>query len=179
MSNIFFTSDNHFGHKNIINFCKETRKNHTSVEEMNEDMITIWNSTVSKNDIVYCLGDFSFLNSKDTSLILSRLNGGIHLIKGNHEKWVSNESVKFLKSINDYKRIVIDKKLIILFHFPIVKFDAMHWGSYHLYGHVHNQYTHPGRAMDVGIDARPQKDMGLFSWEEVDSFLKDRPILKD
>ncbi len=173
--NIFFTSDNHFGHKNILNFCKDSRKNHTDIEEMNEDMISIWNSTVSNEDTVYCLGDFSLLNSEKTSVILSRLKGNIHLIRGNHDHWVSPQSVKFLKSVDVYKKIVIDKKTIILFHFPIVEFEGMYYGSYHLYGHVHNRYKHPGRAMDVGIDARPQKDMGLFSWEEVDSFLKDRP----
>jgi hypothetical protein len=52
----------------------------------------------------------------------------------------------------------------------------MHHGAYHLFGHVHGNATVPGRAMDVGIDARPQKDMGLWSWEEVDAVLSAREV---
>lgn len=52
----------------------------------------------------------------------------------------------------------------------------MHHGSYHLYGHVHGSVQIEGRAMDVGIDARPEGDMKLWSWEEVDDILKVREI---
>ena len=54
-SNIFFTSDSHFGHENIIRFCKRP---FNSVREMNEELIHRWNSKVRPNDIVFHLGDF-------------------------------------------------------------------------------------------------------------------------
>ena len=53
---IFFTSDHHFYHSNIIKYCQ--RPFH-SVEEMNEEMIRRWNSVVGVDDTVYYLGDFS------------------------------------------------------------------------------------------------------------------------
>ena len=82
---IWFTSDNHFGHKSILKFAADTRKHHTDVLEMNEEMIRIWNDTVGPNDRVYCLGDFSFLKTEETKKILDRLSGRLHLIKGNHD----------------------------------------------------------------------------------------------
>ena len=47
----------------------------------------------------------------------------------------------------------------------------------HLFGHVHGNVKIFGRAMDVGIDARPQKDMGLWSWDEIHQILIEKPIL--
>ena len=176
MSNIFFTSDNHFGHKSILKFCPNTRQGST-VEEMDELMIQKWNSQVSVNDTVYLLGDFSFRNAEQTVQILLRLNGNKHIVLGNHDKWPNGATKKMFFSINTYKEIKVAGQKVILFHFPIVEWNSMHCGSFHLYGHVHGNYAHSGRAMDVGIDARPQKDMGLWEWSEIVDLLKHRPIL--
>ena len=171
----FFTSDNHFGHKAIINFCRSSRIGNT-VDEMNENMITQWNSQITPTDTVYSLGDFSFLNAENTEEILRRLNGRKHLIKGNHDHWITPATSKYFESISDYKVLSIDKKKIILFHFPIAEWDKMHYGSFHFYGHVHGGLTVPGRAIDVGIDAHPEKRMKLWTWEELDSILESREI---
>lgn len=174
---IFFTSDNHFWHKSILRFASDTRKGHTDVGEMNREMIEVWNSQVNPNDRVYTLGDFSFGNAEKTDAILRQLNGRKFLIKGNHDHWMNGTVEKHFEAVYDYKKITIDGHKVVMFHYPIVEFENMHHGAYHLYGHVHGNYLHPGRAMDVGIDARPQKDMGLWSWEEVHAHLKDRPVL--
>jgi len=77
----FFTSDTHFGHKNIIDYCKRP---FSSVEEMDNKIIQNWNKTVSKKDTVFFLGDFcvggNFENYR------KKLNGNIIFIKGNHDK---------------------------------------------------------------------------------------------
>lgn len=174
--NIFFTSDNHFGHKNIFKFCRETRHGQDA-NEMNELMIEKWNNTVGLHDRVYCLGDFSFMRSDKTEEVLKRLKGQIHLILGNHDQWLNAATSAYFESVDHYKKITVDGIKVIMFHYPIVEFENMHHGSYHLYGHVHGSYTHPGRAMDVGIDARPQKDMGLWAWDEIHAHLKNRPLL--
>ena len=54
-SKVYFTSDTHFYHSNIIGFCKRLFKN---VEDMNETLIENWNQVVSQDDIVFHLGDF-------------------------------------------------------------------------------------------------------------------------
>lgn len=173
---IWFTSDNHFFHKSILKFCPDTRGGARDIEEMNELMIAKWNSQVAKKDIVYTLGDFSFGNSEDTVKILRRLNGIKHLIKGNHDYWINGDSKTYFESISEYKEIKIDGKPIVMFHYPIFEWNKMHYGSYHLFGHVHGNCTVPGRAMDVGVDARAQKDMGLWTWEEIDGILGSREV---
>lgn len=80
---MFFTSDTHFYHTNII---KYTDRPFSSAEEMNEKLIENWNSVVSKNDIIYHLGDFAFCGSEKSEMILKQLNGNITLIPGNHDK---------------------------------------------------------------------------------------------
>ena len=52
---VYFTSDTHFYHSNIIDFCKRPFKN---VEDMNETLIENWNRIVSQDDNVFHLGDF-------------------------------------------------------------------------------------------------------------------------
>lgn len=171
----WFTSDNHFFHKRILDFCRDTRIG-DSVEEMNVRMIEIWNNTVAPNDTVYCLGDFSFGNPEKTADVLSRLKGRLHLIKGNHDYWINEDTSKRFESVQDYKKIAIDGIKVVMFHYPIYEWENMHHGAFHLFGHVHGNCTVPGRAMDVGIDARPQRDMGLWSWDEVKEKLKDGEI---
>lgn len=92
-SKIWFSSDHHFGHQNIIKYCKRPFKD---VIEMDEKLISNWNECVSKDDEVYYLGDFCFYKDIDVvKKLLKSLNGKKHLILGNHEdtfkvnSWVS------------------------------------------------------------------------------------------
>lgn len=84
MSETWFTSDTHFGHKNILEYEKDARP-FTTVEEMNETLIDNWNATVSQRDTVYHLGDFAF--GRDNIGIASRLNGIKKLVMGNHDTY--------------------------------------------------------------------------------------------
>lgn len=85
---IYFVGDLHFGHSNILEYEKETRgKYWNSVEEMNEGLIKLWNETITKDDIVYNIGDFFFnMKPKDVKRILKQLNyKKMILIAGNHD----------------------------------------------------------------------------------------------
>lgn len=175
MSNIFFTSDSHFFHKNILKYCPNSRR-FSDVLEMNERLIEKWNSQVMNRDIVYHLGDLSFGDAGKTLEVLGRLRGTLHLIKGNHDNlWLDENSGKRFKSVAEYQRIKIGNTKVILFHYPISRWDCQDHGAYHLYGHVHGSFKMSGRSMDIGVDTRD--DCGLWSWEEVDSTLKDLPII--
>ncbi len=153
----FFTSDTHFCHKNII---KYENRPFSSVDEMDKILICNWNAKVGKNDEVYHLGDFAFASPNKIHSVLDQLNGNIHLIWGNHDKEIKKN--KYLQRrfvwCRDYYAIN-DATPIILFHYPIAVWDRKHYGSIHLYGHIHsdNENHHPlviklENAYNVGTD---------------------------
>ena len=173
---IWFTSDTHFYHANILKFCPKTRRG-ADATEMTELMIAAWNAKVGENDLVYHLGDVSFGNEEKTKSVLFRLNGKIILIEGNHDKSALSATCKSrFTEIRQYFRTRIDGHDVVMFHFPIFEWDKMHHGSFHLYGHVHGNSAVPGRAMDVGVDMRPGADMAPWSWDEVKEILSKREI---
>lgn len=64
---VFFTSDTHFNHTNIIQFCQRPFKN---ADEMNEVIMANWSNVVGKDDIIFHLGDFCLGESAEWSKIL-------------------------------------------------------------------------------------------------------------
>lgn len=78
---IFFTSDQHYWHNNVIRYCARP---HASVEEMNEAMVNGWNEVVDDSDTVYNLGDFS-LAFRAVEVYPFRLKGSKILVPGNHD----------------------------------------------------------------------------------------------
>jgi calcineurin-like phosphoesterase family protein len=157
---IFFTSDTHFYHTNIIKY--EDRPFIDSIE-MNNYIIDKWNSKVNKNDEVYHLGDFAFAPSHKIESLLSELNGRIYLIYGNHDKEIKkNKSLqnKFIWC-KDYYLFKLKDLRIVLFHYPIAVWDRQHHDSLHFYGHIHNntKTNHPltqdlKNAYNVGVDVQ-------------------------
>ena len=174
---VWFTSDTHFGHKNIQKFCPNSRKG-KDIEEHDRILIHNWQNQVAQHDRVYHLGDFFFCDGRRARNILDQLPGQIHFIYGNHDKVISsNKDIRDkFTSISDYKEINLDGIKLCLFHFPIYEWYAIGRGSFHLYGHVHGSVQVPGRAMDVGVDTRPDGDMKLWSWDEVKRTLMAREI---
>lgn len=171
MSNIFFTSDWHLYHNNILRYCPTSRP-FTSVEEMNEGIINAHNRIVSDNDHVYNLGDFSFGTESQTKEVLSRLKGNIHLILGNHDKLFGGSLLTPFTEVTHYKEL--PSKLlgvhVILFHFEIVDWHRRDRGSVHLFGHAHgnsgpHRLLQRSMCMDVGIDSR--LDYLPWAWEEI------------
>lgn len=78
---IFFSSDQHYWHANVIKYCARP---HATNEEMHEDMVSKWNSVVKPEDTVYSLGDFS-LAFRPVEVYPHRLNGTKYLVPGNHD----------------------------------------------------------------------------------------------
>lgn len=126
-SNIFFTSDTHFSHENIIRFCNRPFKN---VDHMNEELIRRWNEKVGPDDIVYHLGDFAWGGSDVWNKILQRLNGHIHLIMGNHdEKNLRQGYMRHFESVSYQQHIYIEGKSIYLNHYPFLAFGGAYRGE--------------------------------------------------
>ena len=176
MSNTFFTSDQHFFHKNILQHQATTRKQ-ANVEEMNEAIIKAHNSVVTKHDTIYMLGDVSFGNMEETASVLCRLNGQKILVFGNHDQVIRKKSELrvFFGQCIDYKEIRLDGEKVCMFHFPIESFNNKARGSIHLHGHCHGNTSHyaatmPNR-MDIGIDTRLDGSMMPYEWNEVKQLL--------
>lgn len=126
----FLTSDPHFGHRNVIKYCKrpyapvyemESEEiSMESVQRMNEDLIARWNSVVKPGDRVIVLGDFS-LGKQWVTDVVPRLNGEKELIAGNHD-WVhpihykkpeKGEKMRKLYYEAGFKSIALEGKLEI------------------------------------------------------------------
>jgi len=153
----YVTSDLHFGHANIQKFCPATRGHYKDVAHMNEEMIQDWNAVVTSEDTVYILGDVAFLPAADAVKIMRRLNGTKILVEGNHDRKLLNDPVfrSCFAEIHTYLRIVYNKQLVIMFHYPIAEWDQMHRGAVHLHGHLHGNVSgmEKFRCRDMGMDA--------------------------
>lgn len=132
---IYFISDTHFNHSNIIKYCNRPFNN---IEDMNNTIISNWNNTISKDDIVYHLGDFSLSSDEEIKNIFNKLNGNIILIRGNHDR----RSVKFYESIGfkvlTNAPIILDEYKLMLSHVPLPD-TKMKDGYINLHGHIHNK----------------------------------------
>ncbi len=157
---LYFTSDLHLGHEAIIEM---NARPFASVEEMNIALIDNINETVSEDDTLFILGDFSYRIRRDESVEMARRIAcrNVHLVKGNHDKDFTKFGV--FRTIRDYRELRYgeDKRRFVLFHYPIASWAGMRGGSIHLHGHIHsggdnlnrNNFANGFFRYDVGVDA--------------------------
>lgn len=138
LNKIYYISDLHFGHKNIIRY---DNRPFSSVEEMDEALINNWNARVSKNDHVYVLGDIGWYNDEKIAEIFHKLNGTKSLIKGNHDVITPNLYREHcFDEYKDYLKIQDGGTTVVMSHYPMPFWDGQFKNSIHLYGHVHNSH---------------------------------------
>ena len=160
MKNIFFISDTHFGHANMLKFVNYdgTRmRPFNSIEEIDELMIENWNKIIKPTDRVYHLGDVCY-HCGNRDQIMSRLNGKKVLIKGNHDR---DQLGWYMKYFEDIRGTIHIDGNYLLSHFPIHP-DSKGRFIRGLHGHIHAQTvmkTQPiiavyenGDTEDVGIE---------------------------
>ena len=111
--NIYFTSDLHFSHTNVIDFCERPFK---TIEEMDEHIIKKWNKRVKDCDIVYVLGDVQWFIKKTD--ILPRLKGTKILIRGNHDRKASFMVKRGFDFAVEEAVIMIAGQRVRLSHYP-------------------------------------------------------------
>ena len=180
---IWFTSDTHFGHKNILKYCPESRGHFKNIQEHDETIIQNWNENIQNGDDVYHLGDFSFAPEARTRELLSILNGNIHLIRGNHDKAIRGSIIKEFAWVKDYYRLKWHKpdgerQDIILFHYPIASWDKAHHGSWHLHGHCHGTFhseSYQAR-LDAGVDVHNMTPVSIDQIAEHMSTKEFKPV---
>ena len=139
---IYFIADLHLGHKNIIELCNRP---FSSIEEMDEAIISNWNKKVKKNDTVYIIGDLMW-KALDPKMYLDRLNGKKILVIGNHDSnWMCKCDVDLY--FEKYSNMIIESlncHTITMCHYPMLEWkNSRKEGSsklgYLIYGHIHNK----------------------------------------
>lgn len=133
-----YIADQHFGHANIINFDDRPFKD---TKEMEEVLVSNWNSVVQQNDYTYILGDFCWDKEDEWKRILKLLKGNKVLILGNHDlKNMSAELKRMFLDIKDYKEITDCQNHVIMSHYPMFCYKGSYNpNAYMLHGHVHNR----------------------------------------
>lgn len=186
MSNIWFTSDTHFGHKNI---CRGTTvwssgyRDFENPEQMNEVIILNINSVVHPDDVLYHLGDFAMGNPEKNILdIRKRINcKTIHLVLGNHDPFIRGNKMNSRSLFSSVQNMIVDviqEKPITMCHYPMHTWGARNRGkSWHLHGHCHGHmnggsYYDGKRALDVGIDTHPE--FRPYHFDEIKKIMIDK-----
>lgn len=132
MGKTFFIADMHLGDSNIILYENRPYRN---IEEMREFMLYNWNSVVSSDDEVFIVGDFiDFLGTSNPKEILSRLNGKIRLIIGNHD--IGYEDFYRENGVDVIEYPIIYKNFWIVSHEPMYMNENMPYVN--IFGHVHS-----------------------------------------
>ena len=143
----YYIADCHFFHDKL-NDLMDCR-GFTDVTASNEYMIRKWNEKVRPRDEVVILGDFSWGGAAETNEVLSRLNGILCLISGNHDRFgeAKDFNAARFKWIRPYTELNDNNRKVILCHYPILCSNDQYLfdgngnpRTYMLYGHVHNTW---------------------------------------
>lgn len=177
---IFYTSDLHFGHENVIKYCNRPFK---STDEMDGCLIKNWNSRVMPNDTVFIVGDLIYRTTKSPEWYLQQLHGTKYLIRGNHERYLDNEtfdSSRYFADVSQYMVISDGGKRIVLFHYPICEWYGMNRGNLHIFGHVHSPNSPTFKIMcqrdgayDTGVD------LNFYMPVTLEELIKNNAIIKE
>ena len=133
MANIFFASDHHLGHSNILTFKREDGsplRNFAHITEHDEYIISQHNARVGKKDKTYYLGDVAM--SHKSLYLLDRMNGEKVLIKGNHDTAKLSQYLPYFKDIRGSHQM----DGVIMTHIPIHPESLARWGV-NIHGHLH------------------------------------------
>lgn len=152
----FFTSDLHFGHKNIIELCNRPFE---TIDEMDEALIKNWNRKVKKNDVVYLIGDVVWDKSK-VAYYMEKLSGKKILVAGNHDStWVKREECqKHFESVVPYLEVHLNGHPITMCHYPMLEWKSSREETrrklgYLIHGHIHNRIAEEYRQLFLNFNA--------------------------
>lgn len=183
VKNIWFISDTHWSHGNIIRF---SNRPYNDTWEMNQALTENWNKMVKPNDEIYHLGDFAFTSYQNIKTIISNLNGKKYFIHGNHDKDIIKHQEELIsmpngfQAIDPYREIKVGNQMICLFHYGCRVWNKAHYGSWMLYGHSHGTLPPYGRSVDVGVDAKfIHEEYRPTHFEEIQFFMEKQTSPSD
>lgn len=194
--NIFFTSDWHIGHQNILKFCDRKCDN---LDQMHKKLINGYNTMVRPEDVCYFIGDMGLCSSGVMLGIIEKLNGTKVLFLGNHDKGSDTMGGLGFDCVLTSGELIIAQERVTISHCPLRKTfredttgmnnvkDGEGWhgetrhdrfsldnrGQFHIHGHIHSPNSGrskriEGRQIDVGVDANDYKPVSI---SQIESFI--------
>lgn len=175
--NIWYSSDFHFGHSNIIEYCNRP---FDDVMDMNKALVAKWNEKVAPEDLAWIIGDIAMGHKQKNMTWLSKMNGIKFLVMGNHDPGFGKKLSSSLIADNysEYFRGVYTSAYhhtktrfgqVFVNHFPYSQ-DHRHGERYAehrpkycglplIHGHVHDLWQ-------VNYDMHsPQINVGVDVWD--------------
>jgi len=192
---IFFTSDWHIGHKNVLEYSKRP---FMDITHMHRVLINNYNSCVDNNGVCYFLGDMGFCSNEMLGNVMEKLNGTKVLILGNHDKKTNAMYSIGFDVVLYGARFQIAGELVTATHCPLLglyrentegmrgssqnenwhgesrssrkPFTMPDEGQFHLHGHVHSPNSGKskkieGKQFDVGVDANNYSPVSISKIE--------------
>lgn len=187
---IYFTSDWHIGHENVLRF---DNRPFNSLKHMHETLVYNYNQIVKPSDICYFLGDIAFKNNEESQSIISKLNGTKILIRGNHDPGVNSCYDMGFDVVLHGANIQLGKTKITMLHCPLMgvpreltedgsswhnehkfsQFSMPDYGQYHVHGHCHFERKDRirDRQFEVGVRANRYEPVSM---SEIESWIMKR-----
>jgi calcineurin-like phosphoesterase family protein len=174
--NIFFTSDLHLSHKNIL-LPSYSNRPYATLEEHDQALIENWNRVVGPNDVVYFLGDLALCHPNHALEMVSRLRGNKRWIRGNHDhddlvkrcgllfEWVKEMADIAIPDVDAPRGV----QRIVLNHYAMRVWNRSHYGAWHLYGHSHGNLPDDPKmlSIDVGVDCHNYTPISYAQVKEI------------
>lgn len=179
---IFFTSDWHLGHVNILKYDNRPFK---TIEEHDKTIIDNCNKLVKKDDILVIAGDLTMgYNVKvgDIYNVREKINcSNIHYILGNHDKTIQKNRYELIKnnvflSILDVNTFKWEDKKIFVSHYAHRVWNGSHYGVWHLYGHSHGSLADDPNSFsfDIGVNCHNYFPLDFY---EIANIMKEKTFV--
>lgn len=171
---IWFTSDLHLGHASII---RHGYRPYSTVRHMNDRLVGSINDRVSWTDDLWILGDFSHgISADEVARYRERINcRNVYLVRGNHDLHFPEGASPFSQELDYYEGLRtsgLERRRIVMCHYPIADWNGLNGGAIHLHGHIHAKMSYNERnrergllRYDVGVDANGYAPVSLASIE--------------
>lgn len=168
MSNIWFFADLHLGHKNIVlgetSWGPEKKhicRNFKTLKEHDSTIINNLNKYIKKNDVAYCIGDFSLGGRENVKKYRNLINcNNIHICVGNHDNYIKENCVfedgttayELFSSVQEciYKKI--SNTFFVMCHYAYRKWPNGANGSINLHGDSHGNLPEYQKLLQIADD---------------------------
>lgn len=192
---IGLTSDTHYGHANIIQYClrpwlsdaelTEVQKGNKikvsddTLRRHDDALVERINDTLGPDDVLIHAGDVAWRGLETLREFRERVRvREIYFTVGNHDKEEDLCEVFGRERVAERFALTVGEQLAIVDHYPADRWHNSHYGSWLLFGHCHGalnaaRRTNPAYSMsiDIGVDSH---DFRPWLWPELVALFAER-----